>query len=254
MQNKLSIALFFALIKTGYCVTDKNDIGKAIKLLMGESKQTAEPLGKSSAATQAYYKNTTFNFEYTAPIGWEFTPSQITEGVSGAGVHYDGNLAYPDIKSVYVSGFKRLSNGEADMVAYFLNYGAVNRSYSFAKTQAPLVYFSADTTVNGIHFVITKIKDLERNSMEVSYSCTRDLYTLNFAYLTTVSDFIANETSYLKIWNGLLFLQSTTAKMAATGFSRKPEFKSVNVLGQSVGNKELSSSIEYHLLRKVAPK
>jgi hypothetical protein len=180
----------------------------------------------------------TFNITYTSPIGWDFTPDQIFEGPLGAAVLFIGHPSYPDLQFLAVAGFKKSTELEADYFNFTQNYGAVNRAFTYSINLAPLIYFSADTMINNIHYVISKIKDVEKNEIEVMYTCSNSYYTLQFNYITTVTDFDLNELTYLQNWNNLSIISTLTLeKKFSVTTLKKPGFLNKNILGKLIDEK-----------------
>jgi hypothetical protein len=154
--------------------TPKN---KLTEIRRNYEKIISTTIGQNNSSKNGYkkittYTNPTFNITYTSPIGWDFTPDQIFEGPLGAAVLFIGHPSYPDLQFLAVAGFKKSTELEADYFNFTQNYGAVNRAFTYSINLAPLIYFSADTMINNIHYVISKIKDVEKNEIEVMYTCS----------------------------------------------------------------------------------
>lgn len=191
-------------------------------------------LTKSAQEENTVYSNSSFDFHYTAPSGWSFTTSQIFTGTTGALIEYTAVPGYPSLGGLTVGGYSRTTATEADYLNYDANFSDFKIAYEDSKINSPTIYNIQDTTVGGVHYVASLIKNIDDADILVTYTASSSVYMLFFQYVTTIADYNVNYNVYFQHWLNLGFGTTVSTKASVTFKPQKFEFLPVNVLGEKI--------------------
>ena len=98
------------------------------------------------------YSSQYFNFKYTAPQGWKIEEDHIYSDEMGVGILML-NPRYPDLRHMFVAGYRYDTEKEAEYLGYFLNFRKMHLLWRSHSSSATSIYAMQDTLLDGTRYV-----------------------------------------------------------------------------------------------------
>ncbi len=185
--------------------------------------------------SQQNYANPALSAYLNVPAGWVMDKTDITDGViiqvTKAGLT-PILIEFNKHPTSVTAGYYKQSFCFSNQKLFYDTYPA--------STQAPIMSFIYDTTLSSISYSAVNMKQLDSGTIMVSWASSFGLYSQVYTFLTSISDYNANKSLYMQIWQNMSYnAPSGIAKQGATPRPELAERKAIyDAAGRAMAIKE----------------